>query len=176
MKRRRLTKQFILDAARYVKAGVPLDVVARLLLPVKEADSFFLWLAVGSDPTVEPQLLRRKLYKDFAAAIDRASAECEARHALIVQKGGSKWSAWWLSRRHPSRWGDRATLVVETPTGDTRTLASRLKALRASTPDPRALPEHVEEVEAVYSTIDERTTVVTAPPLTDGYLDVTPPV
>ena len=143
------TRELIAEAVKYVKLGCPLDLTARLLLGAANQDRFFHWLAIASDPTVEPQLLRRGIYKDLLAAVDKASAECELRQIAVVQKGQQpRWAAWFLSRRHPSRWGDRVAVEVTEP-GSGLALAARLKALRASTPDPRALPEHVEEVEHV---------------------------
>src|SRR5437870_425848 len=139
------TRELIAEAAKLVKLGAPLDLTARLLLGAANQDRFFHWLAIASDPTVEPQLLRRGIYKDLLAAVDKASAECELRQIAVVQKGQQpRWAAWFLSRRHPSRWGDRATLTVETPAMLTERRAAwdaRIAEIRGRAFDPRALPE-----------------------------------
>ena len=136
------TRELIAEAAKLVKLGAPLDLTARLLLGAANQDRFFLWLAIASDPNVEPQLLRRGIYKDLLAAVDKASAECELRQIAVVQKGQQpRWAAWFLSRRHPQRWGDRAVLEVTTTPESQKAFAERIKEIRERAFDPRALPE-----------------------------------
>ena len=147
---KRPTAALIAEATRYLKAGVPVETTAKLLLGTRW-DEFFAWIAAGHGQ--HPTLLRRKPYTTLADAVERALAECEARHAAIVQKEGSpKWSAWFLSRRYPDRWAaaDHTEVTVTVP-HQTRTgatlmipegLAASLRALRSEPyTDPRQLPE-----------------------------------
>jgi len=145
------TRHHIADAARYMKAGASLELTARLLLG-SHADEFFRWLSIGADPTVEPQILRRKPFKDLLGAVDRASAECELRQVVTLQKGGQpRWAAWWLARRRPQEWGAKTTVESQVPMTTKQgaivmlpaPMAEQIRALKSAPyTDPRhELPE-----------------------------------
>jgi len=136
---KRPTVALIEEATRYLRAGVPVETTAKLLLGTRW-DEFFAWVAAGHGQ--HPTLLRRKPYTTLADAVERALAECEARHAAIVQKEGSpRWSAWWLQRRHPERWGSVETLKHAVDESATEFL-KQIRALKAEPyTDPRMLPE-----------------------------------
>ena len=163
------------EAVRLIRAGCPLDVVASYLLGARSGD-LYEWLTIGAGLHPTRYKIRvPKPYKDFHDRIVKAQAEAELRQvAALEKKGSDRYRMFWLERRAPARWAKTETVEV-TAGGSALELAARLRQLRASTPDPRALPEHFEGITPVYSTLDERTSLVTAPPLTGSYLDVTPP-
>ncbi len=148
---KRPTRAFIDEVSKYVKSGCPVETAFRITLGSRW-ELGFEWMAVGAGET-RPELLRRKPYRDLLDAVVKSEAEAEARHARIVQKSRSeKWSAWWLSRRVPSRWSatERSAVTVTVPhrlrSGQIvempADLAVALKKLRDEPyQDPRQLPK-----------------------------------
>ncbi len=114
MKRRptRPTAAITAEATRYLKAGCPLEVVAKILLGARH-DEMYRWLIVGSGQ--DPQMIRvPKPYRVFHDNVVRAMAEAEARNVVALQKGGSpKWALAWLRARAPQRWGSQDTAAGE---------------------------------------------------------------
>ncbi len=148
----RPTAAITAEAVRYLKAGVALEVVARLILGAKH-DQMYRWLVIGAgqDPT---KLRIPKAYRLFHDAVTKAQAEAEARNTLALQRDGSpKWALEWLKRRAPERWAaEEATAVLVPFVGKggeaimlPAAMASQLAALkREPYTDPRMLPEDTE--------------------------------
>src|SRR5690349_7896550 len=91
----RPTEQITAEAVRYLKAGVALDAVARLILGARH-DDMYRWLlwGAGEDPT---KLRVPKAYKVFHDEVVKAQAHAEMRNTLVLQKDGSpKWALEWL--------------------------------------------------------------------------------
>jgi hypothetical protein len=86
----------IVQAGGYMESAAAAAGISRRAL--------FEWLArgdpAGSNPDDEP-------YREFRAAVDRAKAEAEARHVVLISSAASKdWkaAAWLLERQNPERW------------------------------------------------------------------------
>jgi hypothetical protein len=63
-------------------------------------DTFYHWLKQGETAT-------GGIYSDFSDAVKKAEADAEQRNAFLIQKAAADtWTAaaWWLERKHPSRW------------------------------------------------------------------------
>ena len=99
-------------AVRYLKAGCPLDVVAKIVLGARY-DELYRWLLVGSGQ--EPTMIRvPKPYCEFHDRVVRAMAEAEARNVVTLQESGSpKWALAWLRARAPQQWSSKDTAAVE---------------------------------------------------------------
>ncbi len=145
----RPTAAITAEAVKYLKAGVALEVVARLILGSKH-DELFRWLVVGAGQ--DPKMIRiPKAYRLFHDAVTKAQAEAEARNTLALQRDGSpKWALEWLRRRAPERWASTETTAVLVPfagkDGQTHLLpaamADQIRQLKAEQyTDPRMLAE-----------------------------------
>ena len=103
------------------------DACSRLIEAVREGNyretaarlagigrsTFYRWLDKARESPEGP-------YGDFAARLDAAEAEAEADAVRDIREAGrTTWQAraWYLERRHPSRWGRRAE-VKEDDQGD----------------------------------------------------------
>ena len=169
MKRTRPTAAITAEAVKFLKAGVALEVVARLILGSKH-DSMYRWLVVGAGQ--DPKMIRiPKPYRLFHDSIVKAQAEAEARNTLALQRGGNpKWALEWLRRRAPERWSATEATAVLVPfagrDGQTHLLpagmADQIRAMKSEPyTDPRMLegdpePEPKEPAVVVEDIIEVR--------------------
>ena len=69
----------------------------------------------------------REPYAGFLCAMQKAEADAEARALRRVRMGGDGWQsmAWWLERRHATRWAARVRQHVAEELGN---IATKLRA------------------------------------------------
>ena len=95
----RLTQQIAAKILQGLRACLPRDVAAaRAGVPRETLNN---WLARGREA-------KSGMYRDFAAAVDRAEADAEAALVATIAKaakeGDVKAATWLLERSRPERW------------------------------------------------------------------------
>jgi len=120
----KLTPEMRDRIATAIRAGVYVETAAAMTGIHK--DTFYYWLkrgAAGRDQGVV------NLYTEFSDAIEKATAEGEARLVGMVSKAASnQWqaAAWMLERKSPARWGRRDSLQHQ---GEVQVRVVRAEAL-----------------------------------------------
>ncbi len=152
----RPTDQITAECVKLLKAGVPLDAVARVVLGAKH-DELYRWLMIGSG---EDKTFIRipKPYKHFYDQVTRATAHAEARNAIAVQQGGSRWALEWLKRRAPQRWTAPSDSGYVASTEAEAALIRQIKELHARPyvdPRLRSLPEAEREPAVIVEDVIE---------------------
>lgn len=101
-------------------SGLGADVTARIVQIIKAGGfqesaaaaagisrrTFYSWLARGDSDAPEDEP-----YREFREAVERAKAEAESRHVVLISSAAAKdWkaAAWLLERHNPERWAKPA--------------------------------------------------------------------
>lgn len=97
----KLTPDVQAKVAEMLRAGNHVEAAAEAA-GISRA-TFYAWLK-----RAESKRAADRPYREFAAAVEQAQAEAEARLVVLISRAGAKsWqaAAWLLERQHPERWG-----------------------------------------------------------------------
>src|SRR5216683_1810543 len=105
MKRsKRPTAAITQEVVRLLRAGVPIETAAKVVLGSKW-DDLFRWLLIGAGED-KSYVRVPKPFKVFHDEVTKAQATAEVRNVAVLQKSGSpRYALEWLKRRAPERWG-----------------------------------------------------------------------
>lgn len=126
----KLTPELQRKLVDLIASNVPI-VTATAAAGISER-TFHAWMKEGRAGTT-------RATRDFAAAIDKAEAEGEAALVLLMRKAGIKdWRAALelLKRRYPQRWGDKATVTMQSREDLAEQTRRELRMMRESVPGP----------------------------------------